>query len=60
MPMPECTYTIRKDELDGPILRHARVGEQVVHRWECRSGKFKFKNKFLNKIFLRYVWYVST
>lgn len=39
MPMPECTYTIRKDELDGPILRHARVGDQVVHRWECRSGK---------------------
>uniref|UniRef100_A0A914UV67 ZP domain-containing protein n=1 Tax=Plectus sambesii TaxID=2011161 RepID=A0A914UV67_9BILA len=36
-PMPSCTYTIRKDEIDGEILRYARVGEQVVHRWECQS-----------------------
>ena len=38
-PMPVCTYTIRKDEIDGPVLRYARVGEQVVHRWECQSGE---------------------
>ena len=37
--MPVCTYTIRKDEIDGPILRYARVGEQVVHRWECQTGE---------------------
>lgn len=36
--MPVCTYTIRKDEIDGPVLRYARVGEQVVHRWECQTG----------------------
>lgn len=37
--MPKCTYTIRKDEIDGPILKYARVGDQIVHRWECESGK---------------------
>uniref|UniRef100_A0A914QKP3 ZP domain-containing protein n=1 Tax=Panagrolaimus davidi TaxID=227884 RepID=A0A914QKP3_9BILA len=37
MPMPICTYTIRKDEIDGPILKYAKVGDQVVHRWECDS-----------------------
>uniref|UniRef100_A0AC34EZV9 ZP domain-containing protein n=1 Tax=Panagrolaimus sp. ES5 TaxID=591445 RepID=A0AC34EZV9_9BILA len=35
--MPICTYTIRKDEIDGPILKYAKVGDQVVHRWECDS-----------------------
>lgn len=43
-PMPSCTYTIRKDELDGPILRYARVGDAVVHRWECQSGKPLFRS----------------
>lgn len=45
-PFPNCIYTIRKDEIDGPILKYARVGEQIVHRWECLSGMnfiFSFK-----------------
>ena len=40
MPMPICKYTIRKDEIDGPVLRYARVGDQVVHRWECDSDMY--------------------
>ncbi|GMT05553.1 hypothetical protein PENTCL1PPCAC_27727, partial [Pristionchus entomophagus] len=40
MPMPTCSYTIRRDQLDGPILRYARVGDQVVHRWECESEMY--------------------
>ncbi|KAH7728187.1 CRE-CUTL-11 protein [Aphelenchoides avenae] len=40
MPMPTCKYTIRKDEIDGPILHYARVGDQVVHRWECESEMY--------------------
>uniref|UniRef100_A0A914CE62 ZP domain-containing protein n=2 Tax=Acrobeloides nanus TaxID=290746 RepID=A0A914CE62_9BILA len=40
MPMPICTYTIRKDEIDGPILKYARVGDQVVHRWECDNPSY--------------------
>ncbi|VDN59169.1 unnamed protein product [Dracunculus medinensis] len=39
-PMPKCTYTIRKDEIDGPILKYARVGDQIVHRWECESDLY--------------------
>jgi hypothetical protein len=37
VPLPTCHYTIRKDELDGPILHYANVGDIVVHRWECQS-----------------------
>uniref|UniRef100_A0A1I7Z323 ZP domain-containing protein n=1 Tax=Steinernema glaseri TaxID=37863 RepID=A0A1I7Z323_9BILA len=40
MPLPECTYTIRKDEIDGPLLKFANVGDQVVHRWECNSDVY--------------------
>lgn len=47
MPMPQCTYTIRKDELNGDVLKYARVGDQVVHVWECLSGQQFF---FLNNI----------
>ncbi|MCP9263061.1 CUTiclin-Like [Dirofilaria immitis] len=36
-PFPNCIYTIRRDEIDGPILKYARVGDQIVHRWECLS-----------------------
>ncbi|CAD6185402.1 unnamed protein product [Caenorhabditis auriculariae] len=38
--MPTCSYTIRKDQLDGPILRYAKVGDQVVHRWQCDSEEY--------------------
>ncbi|CAI4233042.1 unnamed protein product [Auanema sp. JU1783] len=40
VPMPTCTYTIRKDSLDGPILQIARVGDQIVHRWQCDSDEY--------------------
>ncbi|CAG9530723.1 unnamed protein product [Cercopithifilaria johnstoni] len=39
-PFPNCIYTIRRDEIDGPILKYARVGEQIVHRWECLSDVY--------------------
>ncbi|VDK23337.1 unnamed protein product, partial [Anisakis simplex] len=39
-PMPVCTYTIRKDEIDGPVLKYAHVGDQIVHRWECQSDVY--------------------
>ncbi|KAK6055424.1 hypothetical protein COOONC_07071, partial [Cooperia oncophora] len=32
---PTCSYTIRRDSLDGEILAYAKVGDQVVHRWNC-------------------------
>ncbi|KRX96277.1 Cuticlin-1 [Trichinella pseudospiralis] len=39
-PEPSCSYTIRKDELDGEVLKYARVGQQVVHRWECETSVY--------------------
>uniref|UniRef100_A0A5S6QWM9 ZP domain-containing protein n=1 Tax=Trichuris muris TaxID=70415 RepID=A0A5S6QWM9_TRIMR len=39
-PLPTCSYTIRKDELDGEILKYAKVGQQVVHRWECDTSAY--------------------
>ncbi|PAV79854.1 hypothetical protein WR25_01965 isoform B [Diploscapter pachys] len=40
LPMPTCSYTIRSDQLDGSVLKYARVGDQVVHRWECNSDEY--------------------
>uniref|UniRef100_A0A183BYZ8 ZP domain-containing protein n=1 Tax=Globodera pallida TaxID=36090 RepID=A0A183BYZ8_GLOPA len=40
MPIPQCHYSIRKDELNGEILKFARVGDLIVHRWECESDQF--------------------
>ncbi|PIC16571.1 hypothetical protein B9Z55_023132 [Caenorhabditis nigoni] len=40
LPMPTCSYTIRRDQLDGPILKYAKVGDEVVHRWQCDSDDY--------------------
>ena len=40
MPLPFCDYTIRKDAVDGEILKFARVGDLIVHRWQCHSGEW--------------------
>ncbi|PIC40930.1 hypothetical protein B9Z55_008520 [Caenorhabditis nigoni] len=32
---PTCTYSIRRDGPDGPIVNKAVVGQTVWHRWEC-------------------------
>ncbi|KAK5980081.1 ZP domain-containing protein [Trichostrongylus colubriformis] len=37
---PTCSYTIRRDSLDGEILAYAKVGDQVVHRWHCDTEEF--------------------
>uniref|UniRef100_A0A7I4YZS4 ZP domain-containing protein n=1 Tax=Haemonchus contortus TaxID=6289 RepID=A0A7I4YZS4_HAECO len=37
---PVCSYTIRRDSLDGEILTYAKVGDQVVHRWNCDTDEF--------------------
>lgn len=35
--MPECTYSVRKETFDGPFISFAKVGDTVVHRWECKA-----------------------
>lgn len=32
---PTCTYSIRRNGPDGPIVNKAVVGQTVWHRWEC-------------------------
>ncbi|EFP02640.1 hypothetical protein CRE_02342 [Caenorhabditis remanei] len=32
---PTCTYSIRRDGPEGPIVNKAVVGQTVWHRWEC-------------------------
>lgn len=33
--MPNCQYTIHRGSPDGPLISFARVGEKVVHKWQC-------------------------
>lgn len=32
---PECKYEIRKNSVDGPLVQHVEVGDQLFHRWSC-------------------------
>lgn len=35
MELPSCGYTVRGQTHNGPLIRSAKVGDQVFHRWEC-------------------------
>jgi hypothetical protein len=49
MLMPNCEYSVRQDTLNGPRVRYVRVGDKLVHRWECDNRAFN-----PNKIYLIY------
>uniref|UniRef100_A0A5S6QFX8 ZP domain-containing protein n=1 Tax=Trichuris muris TaxID=70415 RepID=A0A5S6QFX8_TRIMR len=36
---PDCVYTIRRGTVNGPIVKFAMLGMDVVHRWECESAE---------------------
>ncbi|MFH4975052.1 hypothetical protein AB6A40_001761 [Gnathostoma spinigerum] len=38
--MPQCSYTLHKDTLNGPVLRYAHVGDIVYHVWDCPSDVY--------------------
>uniref|UniRef100_A0AC35U0I1 ZP domain-containing protein n=1 Tax=Rhabditophanes sp. KR3021 TaxID=114890 RepID=A0AC35U0I1_9BILA len=38
--MPNCGYSLRNGNVDGPIVKIAQVGDQLVHRWECDNPDF--------------------
>ncbi|CAJ0961250.1 unnamed protein product, partial [Mesorhabditis belari] len=38
--MPLCTYSVRRDSIDGPVVQYATVGEVVYHVWQCDSDMF--------------------
>ncbi|PIO58307.1 hypothetical protein TELCIR_20261, partial [Teladorsagia circumcincta] len=35
--MPLCTYTVRRESINGPVVQFAQVGDQVFHVWQCES-----------------------
>uniref|UniRef100_A0A914VKU3 ZP domain-containing protein n=1 Tax=Plectus sambesii TaxID=2011161 RepID=A0A914VKU3_9BILA len=50
MLMPNCAYTVRSGQVNGPLVRYAKVGDQLVHRWECDNPNFGMlvKNCFVS------------
>ncbi|VDP54021.1 unnamed protein product [Soboliphyme baturini] len=37
--LPRCSYVIRKNGLNGPLLDSAVVGDRVYHIWECKGER---------------------
>uniref|UniRef100_A0AC35UB67 ZP domain-containing protein n=1 Tax=Rhabditophanes sp. KR3021 TaxID=114890 RepID=A0AC35UB67_9BILA len=37
MVMPECTYSVRKNSVDGAIMTFGKVGDTAFHVWECKG-----------------------
>ncbi|CAD5206772.1 unnamed protein product [Bursaphelenchus okinawaensis] len=38
--MPQCTYSIRRGSVNGPVVNYAQIGEPVFHVWKCDSDTF--------------------
>uniref|UniRef100_A0A914WHE1 ZP domain-containing protein n=1 Tax=Plectus sambesii TaxID=2011161 RepID=A0A914WHE1_9BILA len=36
--MPACTYQVLSGSIDGPPVRHARIGDKLIHKWTCEPG----------------------
>lgn len=32
-----CSYSIHAQDVNGPQLRYANIGEKVVHVWQCEN-----------------------
>ncbi|KRY58751.1 Cuticlin-1 [Trichinella britovi] len=47
---PDCMYTIRRDTVNGPLLRWARLGSRIVHRWECESSEVDGKSAYAMRV----------
>ncbi|KAL1239689.1 Cuticlin-6 [Trichinella pseudospiralis] len=47
---PDCMYTIRRDTVNGPLLRWARLGSRIVHRWECESSEVEGKSAYAMRV----------
>ncbi|VDP07458.1 unnamed protein product [Soboliphyme baturini] len=50
MLMPNCQYTIRSGSLHGPVVQYTKVGDTLVHRWECDNPNLGMlvRNCFVN------------
>ncbi|KAI6241233.1 Zona pellucida domain-containing protein [Aphelenchoides fujianensis] len=38
--MPTCTYSVRKNSVNGPSISFAQVGDTVFHVWTCDSETY--------------------
>ncbi|CAD5209890.1 unnamed protein product [Bursaphelenchus xylophilus] len=38
--MPQCTYSVRRGSVNGPVVAYATIGEPVFHVWQCDSDTF--------------------
>ncbi|VDO76342.1 unnamed protein product [Heligmosomoides polygyrus] len=38
--MPLCTYTVRRESINGAVVQFAQVGDPVFHVWQCDSDMF--------------------
>ncbi|KAI3409740.1 von Willebrand factor type A domain [Globodera pallida] len=39
MTPPKCSYSLRRDSPNGPVVEKAHIGQTIYHRWECQGGK---------------------
>lgn len=38
--IPNCAYSVRMNSVDGQPVKFAKIGEQLVHRWECDNPDY--------------------
>uniref|UniRef100_A0A0K0FUS6 ZP domain-containing protein n=1 Tax=Strongyloides venezuelensis TaxID=75913 RepID=A0A0K0FUS6_STRVS len=38
--IPNCAYSVRMNSVDGQPVKFARIGDQLVHRWECDNSEY--------------------
>ncbi|VDK73620.1 unnamed protein product [Litomosoides sigmodontis] len=38
---PRCSYQIRRNSTDGPLIHYASIGETVYHIWQCYGENFQ-------------------
>ncbi|KRY56577.1 Elongation factor Tu GTP-binding domain-containing protein 1 [Trichinella britovi] len=37
---PNCQYSVRAGSVNGPVVRYIKVGDVLVHRWDCDNPDF--------------------
>ncbi|KFD54577.1 hypothetical protein M514_04522, partial [Trichuris suis] len=52
---PDCVYTIRRDTVNGPIVKFATLGMDIVHRWECESPERDGENVYAMHVHSCYI-----
>ncbi|CDW53288.1 VWA and Zona pellucida domain containing protein [Trichuris trichiura] len=52
---PDCVYTIRRDTVNGPIVKFATLGMDIVHRWECESAEHDGENVYAMHVHSCYI-----